>query len=152
LGAGGAVEFVGWVPKSEVPDHYRAADVFTLPSTSEPLARALLEAMGCGTFTVAAAAGGTPDVIRSGENGLLVEAQDVAAGEAASERAVADSEWRRRLADWGRQEVHADFNWSTITRRLREEAFRPAARTRRPARPAPRLNAPPRVFFVDYVL
>jgi len=156
LGAQDAVELINWVPKEEIPDYYRAADVFTLPSTSEPLARALLEAIGCGTFTLASASGGTPDVIRSGENGLLVEAQDVAAWEAAIERAFLDPGWRRRLADQGRSEVHAHFNWPTITHRLREEALLPAARVgmewrrrsgARPARPTP-----PRVFFVDYVL
>jgi glycosyltransferase involved in cell wall biosynthesis len=130
LGLQSVVTFVGWIPKDQVPDYYRAADVFTLPSTSEPLARTLLEAMACGTFVLSSASGGTPDVIRSGENGLMVDAPDVRAWEGGLERAFEQPEWRERLAERGRVEARERYNWPTITRRLREEAFGPAARLR----------------------
>jgi len=155
LGAERSIEMTGWVPKEQIPDYYRAADVFTLPSTSEPLARALLEAMACETFTIASEAGGTPDVIRSGQNGLLVDARDVDAWQNGIERALAEPAWRAQLARRGHDEVHRRFNWPTITQRFRDEVLGPVAEQghlRRARRAAARPADPtPSVFYLDYV-
>jgi glycosyltransferase involved in cell wall biosynthesis len=51
--------------------------VFVLPSNSEAFSNALLEAMGCGCCPVGSRVGGTPELIRHGEWGLLFEPGNV---------------------------------------------------------------------------
>lgn len=52
LGTGGRIAFVGQVNPRHMPDHFREADVFVLPSKTEALPSALLEAMACRIPTV----------------------------------------------------------------------------------------------------
>ena len=59
------------------PEWLQAIDIFVLPSQSEALSNSLLEAMACGCCPVASRVGGTPELIRHGENGMLFEAGDV---------------------------------------------------------------------------
>ena len=66
-----SVVFTGRV--ENVEDYLRAADIFVLPSTTEGMSIALLEAMAVGLPVVASRVSGTVDVIRHGENGLLFE-------------------------------------------------------------------------------
>jgi glycosyltransferase involved in cell wall biosynthesis len=68
-----AVRFVGWVPDRELPDLYRLADVFVMPSTAEGFGIVYLEAAASGVPVVASAAGGAPDALRDGLLGVLVD-------------------------------------------------------------------------------
>ncbi len=61
----------------QVAEWLRAIDIFVLPSRSEALSNALLEAMACGCCPVASRVGGNVELIRHGENGMLFEAGDV---------------------------------------------------------------------------
>jgi len=68
----GSILMPGWV---ENPSLYlRASDVFVLPSDSEGLPLALLEAMATGLPIIASRVGGIPEAIEEGENGLLCPA------------------------------------------------------------------------------
>ena len=64
------VTFTGSV--EDVTSYLCCADVFVLPSITEALSIALLEAQLCGIPAIASQVGGTPDVITHDENGLLV--------------------------------------------------------------------------------
>jgi glycosyltransferase involved in cell wall biosynthesis len=55
---------------------YSTADVFVLPSREDNLPNVLLEAMACGTPTVAFGVGGIPEIVRPGITGLLATAED----------------------------------------------------------------------------
>ncbi len=64
------VVFAGF--QENVTDILPAFDVFVLPSLTEGTSMALLEAMACGLPVIATEVGGTPDVVHSQKNGLLV--------------------------------------------------------------------------------
>jgi glycosyltransferase involved in cell wall biosynthesis len=61
------------VPGGELPELYRLADVFVMPSTKEGFGIVFLEAMASGVPVVAAAAGGAPDALLNGKLGWLAD-------------------------------------------------------------------------------
>ncbi|MBM4049072.1 MAG: glycosyltransferase family 4 protein [Planctomycetes bacterium] len=65
-----SVDFLG--ERDDVPAILAGLSVFVLPSRSEGLPMALLEAMAAGLPIVATAVGGVPEAIRDNDNGLLV--------------------------------------------------------------------------------
>ena len=74
LGLGECVRFLGY--RNDVSRLLAALDIFVLPSLSEGLPLALLEAMAAGVPVVASRVGGIPEVIRDGNNGLLATPGD----------------------------------------------------------------------------
>ena len=62
---------------SQPGEWMRAIDVFVLPSLSEGFSNSLLEAMACGCCPVASRVGGTPELIKDGERGVLFESGNV---------------------------------------------------------------------------
>jgi glycosyltransferase involved in cell wall biosynthesis len=75
LGLGADCTFVP--STGQVAEWLHTIDIFVLPSRSEALSNALLEAMACGCCPVATRVGGNVELIHHGENGLLFEAGDV---------------------------------------------------------------------------
>ena len=69
-----AVHFLG--QRQDVPDLLNAMDIFVLPSYSEGVSLALLEAMAAGLPVIATAVGGLPEVVTDGDNGLLIPPRD----------------------------------------------------------------------------
>lgn len=110
------VEFRGMV--SNVVDFLRAADIFVLPSSSEGLSVALLEAMASGLLPIATSIGGSVDLIRDGESGLLVESGDVAGLHHALQRAVSDTGWRKSAACDARATVAETYDLRSVAAAL----------------------------------
>lgn len=78
-GLNGRVQFAGRRPHAEIPLWLCAADVVCLPSRSEGCPNALLEALACGRPVVATAVGAIPELLRTGECGIVVPPQQPAA-------------------------------------------------------------------------
>jgi phosphatidyl-myo-inositol dimannoside synthase len=76
------------VDEAEKADHYRLADAHVMPSRQEGFGFVHLEAMACGTPTVASSADGAFDAVRGGLLGGLVDPADPASVVAASLRAI----------------------------------------------------------------
>jgi glycosyltransferase involved in cell wall biosynthesis len=66
----GKVEFLGY--RRQVESLISDFDVFVLPSISEGLGLALLEAMALGKPVIASEVGGIPEVVKNNSNGILV--------------------------------------------------------------------------------
>jgi glycosyltransferase involved in cell wall biosynthesis len=82
----------------------RLCDLFVLPSLWEGMPNGLLEAMSCGVAVLASDAGGIPEVVRDGVDGLLVPRTHLhQLGRRIAEWLAAPEEVRRRLAEEGRQ-------------------------------------------------
>lgn len=67
------VRFIGTLKQAELVELYSAADLLILASSREGWANVLLEAMACGAPVVATNVGGTPELVKSPEAGVLVE-------------------------------------------------------------------------------
>jgi glycosyltransferase involved in cell wall biosynthesis len=98
LGLAGRVRFLGARSRDEVLRVLYAADAAVLPSRWENFPHLVVEALAVGTPVIASAVGGVPELVREGENGLLVPAGDVEALAGAIERLVGDAALRDRLA------------------------------------------------------
>lgn len=99
------VVFAGRV--DNVGDYLAAFDIFAFPSLHEGLGSTLLDAMQRGLPVAATRAGGIPELIAHGENGLLVEVGDVDGLAAALERLIDDPALRRRLGEASRSRAQA---------------------------------------------
>ena len=106
IAAIGTVSLHPAVPPAQVTDWMTAADVVVVPSRGEGLGLAAVEALACGRPVVASAVGGLPELVRDGENGLLVAPGD-AAGLAAALDRLSDDGLRARLGSAGPASVAA---------------------------------------------
>lgn len=111
------VEWGGWLDAESKPEAFRAAAVFVLPSISEGLPMALLEAMAWGRAILATSMGGVLDLVDDGEDGLLVPPGDAAALADALRRLLGDPDLRRRLAA-AAERRSSDFTEDAVWSRL----------------------------------
>lgn len=92
-----SARFTGDRPWESVLEAYVAADVFALLSRHEPWGVVVNEAAACGLpLVLSERVGAARDLLRDGENGFLVRAEDVSASAEALRRLAADPELRRR--------------------------------------------------------
>ena len=73
LGLDDAVSLEGAIPNERLRPWYQAASLFVLASSREGWPNVLNEALACGTPVVATKVGGVPEIVRHGDNGLLME-------------------------------------------------------------------------------
>ena len=76
VGVGKQVHFTGWVAAEDLPDHYRLADVFVMPSTGEGFGIAFLEAMASGIPVIGGNRDGSLDALGDGTLGMAVDPDD----------------------------------------------------------------------------
>ncbi|HPW20718.1 MAG TPA: glycosyltransferase family 4 protein [Vicinamibacterales bacterium] len=128
-GLGRAFLFTGWRP--DVPAVLRAMDLVTvLTTTPEPAALGLMEAMAAGRPVVATRTGGTPEIVRDGETGVIVEPGNAGAVAGSIVSLLLNPARMRRLGTAGRGRVEDRF---TLDRHLAEmeQIYREARRTGR---------------------
>jgi glycosyltransferase involved in cell wall biosynthesis len=101
LGLTDKVLFLGWRP--DVAEITGCFDIFVLPSLNEGMGRVLVEAMAAGLPIVASRVGGIPDLIKNGENGLLVPPAEASAFGKAISDLLSDKEKRNRMGEAGKK-------------------------------------------------
>jgi alpha-maltose-1-phosphate synthase len=121
---------VVYVPFTDKPLAFcRLATVSALPSRIEGLSIGLLETMALGLPVVASRAGGNPDLITSGETGVLVPPLDSAAWASALGRVLGDPAFADRIAGNGRELVRREFTLARTAERT-EDVYREALERR----------------------
>ena len=93
------VHVAGLMHDRELSEAYASADIFAFPSATETFGNSLLEAMGSGLPSLAAAAGGVLEFARHGENAWLVAPNSAPALAEGLYRLMEDSTLRRQLSD-----------------------------------------------------
>ncbi len=123
LGVRNRVDFMGAVPRHDLPRLYSSADVLLATSfASETFGISLVEAQACGLPVVAARFGGFPEVVDEGRTGLLVPPRDAEAL-AAAVQALLDNPQQRAAMAAAAPGWAAQFTWAAVTDRV-EAAYR----------------------------
>ena len=117
------VEFSGSVSEHEVMAFLRAADAFVLPSRSEALGVAYMEAMALGLPTIGTDTGGVGEIITAERDGLLVPPDDAERLATAVARLMDEPELRRRLSANARRTIVERFDSRIGAAKLYERLF-----------------------------
>ena len=100
--------FLGY--RRDIPKLLAAMDIFVLSSIREGLPISLIEAMAARKPVVSSDIGSVKDLVKNGQNGILVPPGDATAFGVVLERLIESSELRERLGEAGRCTVEASFS------------------------------------------
>jgi phosphatidyl-myo-inositol dimannoside synthase len=127
LGLQNHVVITGSVSWPELPNYYRAGDVFAMPCRTrrrgmdvEGLGIVYLEASASGLPVVAGDSGGAPDAVKEGETGFVVDGRDLRSVAEPIIRLLLDERLRTSMGRAGRSWVEADWRWDSTAERLAE--------------------------------
>lgn len=109
------VQFLGYVPESDLPTLYSLANLFVFPSRHEGFGIPIIEALACGAPVVCANNSSLPEA--AGDAALLTDADDPAGLAAAMERALTDQPWRAEMRRRGFNQA-ARFTWQASAAQL----------------------------------
>ena len=101
--------------RDDIPDVLAAADIFVMPSMSEGLPLALLEAMHARVGIVATRVGGIPEIVRSGKEAILTPPGDEAALANALMCLIENSDYRQRLGRAAERRAHTKYSVQVMT-------------------------------------
>lgn len=116
----------GAIKWQDAPAFLGTSNVFVLPSIRDPhgnidgLPTVLLEAMSCGLPCIASDIGGVSLVIRSWENGVLVNPNNVPVLASAITKILSDPNVRIKLSKAARESILERYNWLVVAQKLIE--------------------------------
>jgi glycosyltransferase involved in cell wall biosynthesis len=110
--------FTGQKNKEEIRTWLRAADCLLLPTYTEAAPAAVMEAFACGLPAITSDAGGCPEIIEDGKNGLMVPVRDVPALKNAVEWMHQNLGERSRMSTHARMTVCERYDHDVLTEKL----------------------------------
>lgn len=113
LGVDPYIHFVGTVPYSALPQKYREADIFVLPSLAEGMPLVVLEAMGTGLPIIASRVQGTDELVTENVNGALFDPGDVDGLAGCLVQLINAGEARIEMGKANREKVKP-YDWKNI--------------------------------------
>jgi glycogen(starch) synthase len=122
-----AVKFLGLVSDDRLTQLYSECDIVCAPSRYESFGLVAVEGMSFAKPVVACSTGGTVEVVRDGEDGLLVPPGDATALAGALRRLVEGGDLRERLGASARRRFETTFDLPVVVGRF-AEAYRGVAR------------------------
>ena len=115
LGIEKNVKFCGIV--NNVRDYLITSDVFVLPSFREGFPNSVLEAMACGLPVISTKIGGIVDVIKDGDNGILVEPGNVNQLADAMKKLISNDEYALALGKNALKKIRENYDINGIVKR-----------------------------------
>jgi glycosyltransferase involved in cell wall biosynthesis len=114
-------EIVGPVPADRVPDYYRQAAIFCMPTHIEPFGIVFVEAMLHGVAVAAPRLGAMQDYIEDRVSGVLFDPDSVDDIASALCYLLDNPRNRQEIGVRGFRAVHGNYDWDAVGRRLRAE-------------------------------
>lgn len=118
LGLVDRVVFGGFITDDDLPDHYRAADVFVLCSRYEPFGMTAIEAMACGTPTVVTCHGGLWRAVVYGRHALIADPFDTEDLGITIFKLLQLPKLAARMRSRAARRMRALFTWTGIAQQL----------------------------------
>lgn len=117
-GFGDRIHFGSFIADADLPDYYRAADMFVLSSRYEPFGMTAIEAMACGTPTVVTVHGGLYRALSFGRHALFADPFDAMDLGITMAKVFRHPRLRQRLARMGAHKARSLFTWTGIAHQL----------------------------------
>lgn len=109
------VEFIGRVPREKTAPYYQEASLFVLPSLNEGMSNAMLEALASGLPIVATDTGGTKELVKDGENGMIIKMKDADDIAQKIEKMITDEKLRNEMGRKSR-ELAENMSWEKVAK------------------------------------
>ena len=117
LGLDQSVVFLGKRDQDKLPYYYSAAEVLVMPSHYESFGMVALEAMACGTPVIASEVGGLAYLVRDGETGFTIPAEEPDALCEKLTWLLNDSELHQKMSRQA-AEYAQDYAWEKIAKQI----------------------------------
>ena len=115
----GVIEW--WGTRDNMPQVFAAVSIVCLPSAyGEGIPKVLIEGASCGLPIVTTDSPGCREIVRDGENGLLVPVRDARSLADALRRLIESPELRERMGRRGREMVLQHFSIETVVAQTME--------------------------------
>jgi len=114
------IVFFGKIAHKEMAEWYGKCNVFVMHSKFEPFGAVTVEAMASGRPVVVSNAGGSIEIVKNNETGILVEFGDVKGIADAIVKILKDEELARKMGEKGRKRIEEEYSWEKEADRIEE--------------------------------
>ncbi|MDD4052569.1 MAG: glycosyltransferase family 4 protein [candidate division Zixibacteria bacterium] len=107
------IHYLSFIDRERMPDFYNSLDIYLVTARVEGGPMPVIEAMSCGIPVISTPVGMVPDFIRDGENGIMIDHDDVSGAVAAIRRLSANERLRKKIGEQARKTVIDHLQWRT---------------------------------------
>ena len=120
LGVETRIQFIGWLPHSDMPKYLKASDIFIRVPISEGFGNSYVEAMICGLPCVATPVGGILDFIKDHETGMFAEVRNPESVAKAITELVRNPELVSKIKRQSFEMVKEKYDWPIIASEMKK--------------------------------